>query len=111
MRLEVTVGEQSGWTVVTVNGEVDFQTAEQMSVALSEASTTAPWLVIDCGALTFCDSSFLGWLIRAYRRAQADGATLIVAAAPPRLERLLDRTGLDQVLSVYPSVAEAVGSR
>ena len=47
-------------------------------------------------------------LLRAHRQAEAGGRTLVVAAAPGRLKRLLDRTRLARIMAIYPSVAEAV---
>lgn len=100
-----TVG---GWTVLAVDGEVDRHTCKRVSTALDEAATRSSWLVVDCDRLVFCDSSFLAALTHAYKRADADGGTLVVAAAQRQLADLLSRTGLDQVIAVYPSVAEAV---
>lgn len=107
VKLIVTTREHGGWVVAAVDGEVDFATEAQLNAALAETAATTPWLVVDCGPLGFCDSSFLKTLVNAHKRAQAAGGALVVAAAPDHLERLLDRTGLDQAISVYPSVAEA----
>lgn len=109
MDLLVRERELGGWLVVALDGEVDFHTAERMSDALSEAHASCPWLIVDCERLTFADSSFLGVLMRAYRRSEADGGSLVVAAAPQRLQCRLGVTGLDQVLSIYPSATEAAG--
>lgn len=108
MDLAVTTREHSGWTVVAVDGDVDFGTARRLSEALSAAGAAYPWLVLDCALLVFSDSSFLNAVLTSYNQTQTDGGMLVIAAVPARLERKLGMTGLDQVISVYPSVAAAV---
>lgn len=109
MGLVMTSRTVGGWTVLALDGEVDVYTCQRVTAALDEAGATSSWLVIDCARLVFCDSSFLAALVQAYKRADGDGGTLVVAAAQRQLRLLLTRTGLDQVIDTYPSVAEAVG--
>lgn len=106
--MAVTTNEHGGWVVVALHGDADFHTGTQIAAALDRARATSPWLVVDCSLLTFWDSGFLGTLVNAYKQARARGGALVVAAAPDRLARQLDRTGLAQVIATYPTVAEAV---
>lgn len=92
--------------VVAFDGQADLHTETRVRGALDEARAVSPWLVLDCSALTFCDSTFLGILVNAYKQAQADNGTVAVAAARPQLARVLNRTGLDQILTVYASVVD-----
>lgn len=107
MALAVTTWEHGGWTVLGVDGEVDFHTAERVRAALAEAAAANAWLIVDCGLLVFSDSSFLSALVAACQQARADNGALVLACAPVRLERKLGIVGLDQLIPVYPSVAAA----
>lgn len=109
VKLTVTIREHGGWGVVAVDGEVDFATEAQLSASFAEATAATPWLIVDCGPLGFCDSSFLKVLVNVHNEVRAAGGNLVVAAAPGHLERFLDRTGLNRVISVQPSVAEVTG--
>lgn len=65
-------------------------------------------LVVDLSAVTFCDACSLSALIGIRRRALESGGSLVLAAVPVRLRELLERTGLDTVLTVCPSVHDAL---
>ena len=54
-----TTRHHGGWVVVAVDGDVDLYTGARMRVGLAEPCTGCPWLVVDCAALTFCDSRAL----------------------------------------------------
>ncbi|MFD3762754.1 STAS domain-containing protein, partial [Streptomyces sp. NPDC058622] len=57
-----------------------------------------------------CDSSGLNALIGIYRCAKEAGGSVTLAAAPDRLERLLDLTGLGTLLPAYPTTAHALNA-
>ena len=110
MALAVTTREHGHWLVLALVGDADFHTKTQLGAALNQAHTASRWLILDCGELEFCDSSFIGALVEAHQQTQDRGGALVVAAAQPQLERLLTLTGLDQVITLYPSVDEIIGS-
>lgn len=57
--------------------------------------------------MSFCDSAGLNVLLRAWRRVEGAGSVLGLACAPPNLQRMLSTTGVDSVLRVYGTAAEA----
>lgn len=63
---------------------------------------------MDLSALDFCDASGLGALVNTYRTAQLHGGQLRLAIPPGRVLRVLQLTGLDHVLPVFPTVRDAV---
>jgi anti-sigma B factor antagonist len=102
----------SGQTaVITAAGEIDIINAESLRDAfLSAFNAGATALVADLTAVTFLDSAGVTALVRAARRASASDAVLRVAVTSPAVLRVLDLVGIDQLVPVYPSVAEALAS-
>lgn len=97
--------------VVTAAGEIDVVNAESLRDALLSAlNAGARGLVIDLTATTFLDSSGVSALVRAWRRAQATETTLRLAVVSPAVLRVLGLVGIDRLIEVHPSVAEAVAS-
>lgn len=102
----------SGQTaVISAAGEIDLTNAEFLRDALLSAlNAGAAGLVVDLTAATFLDSAGVTALVRASRRASASGAALRLAVTAPAVLRVLDLVGLDQLVPVYPAVAEALTS-
>ena len=97
--------------VVTASGEVDLTNADGLREALLSAlDRGARGLVVDMTQTTFLDSAGVTALVRASRRASAGNATLRLAVTAPAVLRVLNLVGIDQVISVYPGVSEAVAS-
>lgn len=97
--------------VVLIAGELDAATApalrEELLVLAGEGIDR---IVLDCRRLEFVDSFGLGVIVSAKKRLSQEGNALcLVAGADQRtLRRLLEITGLDQLLPVHPTVSEAV---
>jgi anti-sigma B factor antagonist len=102
----------SGQTaLVTAAGEIDLTNAEGLRDALLSAlNAGALGLVVDLTETTFLDSAGVTALVRASRRATAGEATMRLAVTAPAVLRVLDLVGLDRLIEVHPSVAEAVAS-
>lgn len=109
VELSFSTSRVAGIGVVAVTGELDLYTApllrEELLLALAEPIAG---LVVDLDRLAFMDSTGLGLLIGAHRRAEDRGASLRIVCTQPDLVRILHISGLDQVLVVHPSVTSAV---
>jgi anti-anti-sigma factor len=64
-------------------------------------------LIADATQTVFCDSSGIGALVRAYHQAAATGAQLRMVITTTPVHRIFNLIGADQVLPVYPSLADA----
>jgi anti-sigma B factor antagonist len=94
--------------VVGLPDEIDINNADQVLDALTRPlGNGLAVLVADASETTFCGSAGIGALIHAHRQAEAAGTHLRVAISP-LVWRVLELTGADQVLDVYPSLAEAL---
>ncbi|MDJ0385683.1 STAS domain-containing protein [Streptomyces sp. G-G2] len=97
--------------LAAADGDIDFDTAPRLrDRALDLLAQGHHHLVLDLSDVSFCDSSGLNALIGIMRCAQEQGGTLSLAAAPDRLLRLLQLTGLDTVLPTHPTAADALSA-
>jgi anti-anti-sigma factor len=97
--------------VVTTAGEIDLTNAEGLrDTLLSALNSGALGLVVDLTATTFLDSAGVTALVRASRRAAATEATLRLAVTAAPVLRVLNLVGIDRLIEVHPSVADAVAS-
>jgi anti-sigma B factor antagonist len=111
--MSLTIGAQTRdeVTVISVRGELDLATAAQLAdltSALIEGGASR--LVYDLSGLTFCDSTGLTVFVRARNRLDQAGGRLGVAAASPIVYRVLEVSGLLQVLDTHPTVPAAVAA-
>jgi anti-sigma B factor antagonist len=97
-RLTVELGAPDATGAVTVRlaGELDLQTADRLrgELAALEADTCA--VQLDCSGVEFLDSSGIRAILAA--RLELDERPLVITSASPVVERLLDITGLRELL-------------
>jgi anti-sigma B factor antagonist len=97
--------------VVSASGEIDITNAEPFrDVMLTALNAGAAGLVVDMTSATFLDSAGVTALVRAARRSAAADATLRLAVAAPPVLRVLNLVGIDRLIGVYPSLADAMAS-
>jgi anti-sigma B factor antagonist len=97
--------------VVVVAGEHDIYTAPTLRERLDEALERAGGVVIDLTGATFVDSSVLGAMLDARRRALDAGKGYVVClgdTVEPGVQRILDITGLVPVLPVVNGREQAI---
>src|SRR3954451_8304377 len=97
--------------VVVVEGEHDIYTAPTLRERLEEALARGGGIVVDLTGATFVDSSVLGALLDARRRAIEAGQGYVVCVGDtvePGVQRILDITGLVPVLPVLRGRDEAI---
>jgi anti-sigma B factor antagonist len=97
--------------VVVIEGEHDIYTAPTLRERLDESLERGGGVVVDLTAATFVDSSVLGALLDARRRAHEAGQGFVVCIGEqvePGVRRILDITGLVPVLPVVNGRDEAL---
>jgi anti-sigma B factor antagonist len=107
------VGADPGVRIVALAGEHDLSTAAELGEALARALAESSSVVIDLSAVTFVDSSVVGVLVDAQRRAATLEGRGVAVVAPPRgaPARLLDLMGAHRLVRVFESreAARAAG--
>lgn len=92
-------------TLVTVAGEIDVLTAPQ----LRDQVRTLPDVdvVLDISGVRLLAAAGLRVLLDLQDRRARTGAQLVLAAAPPSVQRVLCVTGLDKTLPMTATIEEA----
>jgi anti-anti-sigma factor len=67
-------------------------------------------LVADMTGTVSCDLSGADALLRTYQRASASDTELRIAVAAPVVRRVLEASGLDRLVSIYPSAEAALAA-
>jgi anti-anti-sigma factor len=99
--LQVQLQNDPNATVVTLDGEMDTHTAPRVTEALEGVfAAPVPMIVIDAAELRFLDSSGISELLRLRQRALDAGGSLRLRAASPAVRRVIEITGLVDVLGL-----------
>lgn len=106
--LLVEQSDRGSWTVFTVKGEVDLETAPRLKSRLAEAVENGTSnIVVNLAAVEFLDSSGLGVLIGGLKRCKEAGGMLALVSPRRPVRKVLSVTGLDRVFPIHDTVDEA----
>jgi anti-sigma B factor antagonist len=98
---------------LAIAGEHDLSTAPDLRSRLEQLIDGGESTVVDLSGATFVDSSVLGVILDARRRADEAGVGFAVMQAPngaDAVARVLDITGLRAELPVHPDREQAVSA-
>ena len=100
------------YTLVQLTGEADITGSETLHSVLDAETRKRPaLLVIEISGLVYMDSTALQAIVRANMALGRDGGRLVLAGPRDNVARVLEMTEVDQLVPVYPSLAEAVSRR
>jgi anti-sigma B factor antagonist len=106
--LDVNAWVDAGRSVVELAGELDMYSAERLRDVLDQLPEDAQRRVaLEMSRLDFLDSSGLGVLIRAMKRAKMLGGGLCLVAVQERVLKTFRITGLLRVMPVFPVLDDA----
>jgi anti-sigma B factor antagonist len=107
--LSLHVHVVDGMRVFELSGSLDIATSPTVRAALVEASERGDHrLIVDLSKVDFLDSTGLGALIGAQRRAKEYDGEVRLVVKEGQIVRLLRITGLLKVFGVYPSLADGL---
>ncbi|MDP9072488.1 MAG: STAS domain-containing protein [Actinomycetota bacterium] len=105
----VAVTVEDGATVVAVSGEVDLYTGPLLWERLSAViETGSPRVVLDLKDMRFIDSTGVSVVVLAMRALQQRGGQLVLRSPCRMASKLLELTGLSNLLEIQDDVAVAV---
>lgn len=97
--------------VITLPEEIDISNSEQVREELLSLLNRGPAvLIVDMAETTFCDSAGVNALVRAHKRATANGAEIRLVVASLGVQRVLAITGVDRLIPVYPSMTASLAA-
>ena len=91
----------AGTATLSLRGEIDILTVEQLRVAMGEAVAGRPQvIVVDMAEVTFIDSTGLGALISGFQRARDAGIVFRLARPSSNVRQILVLSGLLEVVGL-----------
>jgi anti-anti-sigma factor len=97
------------YTMITLPAEIDIANAGQVCEELLRALSSDPAvLVVDMTGTSFCGAAGIDALMRVRGGAFAAGIVLRVAVSAPMVRQVLEMTGVDQLIGVYPGLDAAL---
>ncbi|HWG97952.1 MAG TPA: STAS domain-containing protein [Pilimelia sp.] len=111
MSLTVQSEQRTDLVVISVSGELDMATAPQLQAHITDLLERGQGrLVFDLADVSFCDSTGLSVFVRAKNSADALDGVVRLAAPQRGVLRILEVSGLVEVLPTFPTVDEAVAA-
>jgi anti-sigma B factor antagonist len=108
MDVAIDVIDKGPAVAVVVTGEIDVLTAPRLReqlVSLVEEGQRR--IVVDLDGVEFIDSTGLGVLVGALKRAHAYNGELALVCNSVRIRKAFEITGLTRVFPMYGSILEA----
>jgi anti-sigma B factor antagonist len=106
--ISTSVAHRDGVAVVSIGGEIDLSTAQEFEAAITDAlGEDPPALVIELSGVSFMASVGLR-VLAATREKVGKSVPLAVVADSAAAGRPIQLTGLDNVISLYPTLDQAL---
>ena len=97
--------------VIALPAEIDMANADRVGLQLGSAMEPGVRTVIaDMTATTFCDSSGISMLVRAYKQAAGNGTELRLVVPAAVVLRSLTLVSIDHLLPIHPSLSMALAA-
>jgi anti-anti-sigma factor len=96
-----------GFIVIEAYGEIDMANADEMRRMVdSSVADGADRLIVDLSGIRFMDSTGLNVLIRTSRQLGPGSVGVVVSR--PSIRKIFALTGIDEVVPIFASVADAM---
>ncbi len=105
--MEYTLEQDGARRIVHLDGAVDVSNAIRLREVLGDQLYGPDaGVLVDLSEVRLLDSSGIGILLTAHRRAAALGARLVLAAPQPAVGRVFELTRTDKLLHIVSTLAE-----
>jgi anti-sigma B factor antagonist len=95
-------------TLVSVKGELDLSTAEELTEPTRLAVNADCPLILDLSACTFVDSTGLRFVLHAHTALADSGRAMAVVTDDPHVRELFSLTAIDLTVPVFTNLDEAI---
>jgi anti-anti-sigma factor len=100
---------ESETSVIVIEGDADMSTAVKFNESFFSAVRSGTRRVVaDLTGVAFIDTTMLNALVVGHRRMVRDGGRFAIVCDGPRVGRVLEVTGLGQILAVFGTRDEAL---
>lgn len=105
------ISEQRGVKVMHLHGPIDVSRAMELRDLLgAQIDSASARVLVDLTDVSLIDSSGIGILVTAHRRADGQGARFGLAGAAGTVARVFEMTRTNKLLSLYDTVEEGVAA-
>lgn len=106
--MKMKLAEQDGVVQITLSGRMDMLGVEDVSGPFTDAVGERKALVaVDLSQVDFMASVGLRLLFANARNLHQHGGKMALAAAQPAVQEVLDASGVQKVIPIYPTLGEA----
>lgn len=103
-------GGEGGLRAVEVQGEIDVYTSPKLREKIMELfDEGVSTFAVNLTNVSYIDSTGLGVLIGALRRAREKDGQVYLVFSSPRIKRIFEITGLDKNFTIYSKTEELPG--
>jgi anti-anti-sigma factor len=108
--LSVTSGLSRNAIIITLAGELDVYAVPVLKEHLHRIwdLPPKPFLIVDLGEVTFCDSMGMNELISIMQRCETRGTRLLLGGVHGVMARVLSITGLRHAFEVFARLDDAL---
>ena len=108
--MQITTILIQGIVVARVTGELDMHSANEFRQAVDSALETSGTknILLNLQGVTFIDSSGLGVILGRYKRISVLGGKMLMAHVQPQVVRILELSGLLNIITLSNSESEAL---
>lgn len=105
MDLTISTTSHLGWHVVSAAGDLDLASSETLREGMQEMDASA--IILDVTGVSFIDSSGLGAIVASLGHIRERGGHVrLVTPERSPVARLMQLTGLRELIGVSPSLAD-----
>jgi len=111
MPMKITSSEQSGITIMELDGRIDSEGAVDMDLALQTVvSEGQSKIILDMSQVRYLNSAGLRTLADVLTQNRENGGDLKLVALNPKVSRVFQIIGFDKFFNIYDDVDGAVAA-
>jgi anti-anti-sigma factor len=97
-------------TLLKVPGNINEHEADLQATINQAMANNKKHILLNLSDVAFADSSGLGVLVSLFKKVKAGGGTLAFYGVQPYIQKLVELTKLNRVLSIYETEEAAIAS-
>ncbi|MCU7959847.1 MAG: STAS domain-containing protein [gamma proteobacterium symbiont of Bathyaustriella thionipta] len=108
--MQVELSERDGYTILAVEGEVDFHCSPDLRKKILQVLDDSGDLILDMGGISYIDSSGVASLVEGLQHARDHKKQFLLANVQDAAMQVLKLTRLDSVFSIHESIDAAINA-